>query len=166
MTQSIFSPAFSFAIAALLVAAAVSDFRRFTIPNWIVLSLIVLWLFRLAVSAIAGTALLPMTVSALAALAVLAAGAFVFQHGWLGGGDVKLLAATVLWLPAGQAVGFLSLVALLGGALAAVVVAAARLLRPAVAGPDGSRPVAGLRLPYGIAIAGAGLLILFDLIRF
>lgn len=166
MTQSIFSPAFSFAIAALLVAAAVSDFRRFTIPNWIVLSLIVLWLVRLAISAVAGAALLPMAFSALAALAVLAGGAFAFQRGWLGGGDVKLLAATVLWLPAGQAVDFLSLVALLGGALAAITIVAARLLRPAVAGPEGSRPVVGLRLPYGVAIAGAGLLILFDLIRF
>jgi len=166
MTQSIFSSAFPFAIAALLVAAAVSDFRRFTIPNWIVLSLIVLWLFRLAGSAVAGAALLPMAFSALAALAVLAAGAFAFQRGWLGGGDVKLLAATVLWLPAGQAVDFLSLVALLGGALAAIAIVAARLLRPAVAGVDGNRPVAGLRLPYGVAISGAGLLILFDVIRF
>ncbi len=166
MTQSIFSPAFSFAIAALLVAAAVSDFRRFTIPNWIVLSLIVFWLFRLAFSAIAGAALLPMAFSVLTALAVLAGGAFAFQRGWLGGGDVKLLAATVLWLPAGRAVDFLSLVALLGGALAAIAIIAARLVRPAAAGPDGSRPVAGLRLPYGVAISGAGLLLMFDLIRF
>ena len=69
-------------------------------------------------------------------------------------------------MAAGQAVDFLSLVALLGGALAAITIVAARLLRPAVAGPEGSRPVVGLRLPYGVAIAGAGLLILFDLIRF
>lgn len=163
----------SFALAsgagALLIAAAVSDLRRFTIPNWIVLALVVLYAIRCGMAAAAGAALAPMALAVLLALAVLAAGAVAFQRGWLGGGDVKLLAAAALWMPAGRLPDFLALVALLGGVLAVLALIAARLSRPVAAGgaanDSGRCRLADTRLPYGVAISGAALLILLDLIE-
>lgn len=165
MTMPTSSLAFAVGAGTLLLAAAVSDMRRFTIPNWICLALVVLYAVRGGAGAAAGTALAPMLVPVPFALAILVAGAFVFQRGWLGGGDVKLLAAASLWIPAERLLDFLTLVALLGGVLATVVLIAAWFLRPAVAGQAGGRPLASVRLPYGVAISGAGMLILFDIVN-
>jgi prepilin peptidase CpaA len=152
--------AFDLSAGLLLITAAVSDVRRLTIPNWIILALIVLYAVRcitaLASAEASPTMLLPIP----PALAVLLAGAFAFQRGWLGGGDVKLLAATSLWLPPERLPDFLTLVALFGGALALLVLAGAKL---AAAGLPG-RAVSDIRLPYGVAISSAGLVTLFGIV--
>lgn len=142
-------------VGVLLLAAAVSDLRRFTIPNWISLALVALYL---GAGAAAGTPAAVLALPLLLATAVLLAGAVAFARGWLGGGDVKLLAAASLWVPPAQLPGFLVLVAMLGGALAALVLAAA-LIRRATAAAEGS--LASIRLPYGVAISAAGMLTLF-----
>jgi len=81
---------------------------------------------------------------ALAAFAVLAA---LFAFGAMGGGDVKLLTALALWVQPDWFLKLLVVMALLGGALT-IVLAAVHMLR-------GRKDK--LAIPYGVAIACAGL---------
>ena len=85
--------------------------------------------------------------------AVLLVGTFMFGRGWMGGGDVKLLAACALWFDLSS--GWKALVAIsLAGGIEAVAVILLRTLH----WPDSLRqrvlllkPREGI--PYGIAIA-------------
>ena len=83
---------FASALLALLAFAAWWDLRVHRIPNALPLAVVGLWLGALALGAcgppLAGLA----TVATL-----LAAGIAVWRFGWLGGGDVKLVAALGLW---------------------------------------------------------------------
>ena len=117
----------------------------------------------------------------------LAAGAGVFlvalfcwRRGWMGGGDVKLLAACSLLVPPGALLSLLFVTSLVGGLLAVVYLVLGRVLpaarQPAVGtlAPARSRALA-LRiwqverhrmlrrgpLPYGCAIAGAAVILMF-----
>lgn len=65
----------------------------------------------------------------------------------MGGGDVKLLTALALWIEPGMFAGLIILMALLGGVLT-VIMMIARAIR------GGSERLA---IPYGVAIALAGL---------
>ena len=102
------------------------------------------------------------------ALAVFLGGAVLFARGWLGGGDVKLLSAATLWAGAPQALGLLVVTGLLGGALALILLspfgriapAARRLLGPPDTPPSHpGAPEPAVPVPYGVAIAGAGLIV-------
>jgi prepilin peptidase CpaA len=81
---------------------------------------------------------------ALAAFAVLAG---LFALGAMGGGDVKLLSALALWIQPAWFLKLLVVMALLGGVLT-IAFAAAHMLR-------GRKE--RLAIPYGVAIACAGL---------
>ena len=81
---------------------------------------------------------------ALAAFAVLAG---LFALGAMGGGDVKLLTALALWVQPAWFIKLLVVMALLGGVLT-IVFAAWHMLR-------GRKE--RLAIPYGVAIACAGL---------
>ena len=81
---------------------------------------------------------------ALAAFAVLAA---LFALGAMGGGDVKLLTALALWTPPARFFELLIVMALLGGLLT-IVFGAWHFMR---------RRKDRLAIPYGVAIACAGL---------
>jgi prepilin peptidase CpaA len=97
--------------ALVLIAAAYRDARSLTIPNYLVGILTALALVN---------ALIMGSWSALGwlgALGVLAVGFLMWKAGLMGAGDVKLAAASLLWLP-GQVSEFLFLVAVLGGLLA------------------------------------------------
>jgi prepilin peptidase CpaA len=85
---------------------------------------------------------------------VFLAGAFVFHFGAIGGGDVKLIAAGVLWTGAGAAGEFLLATAIAGGVLAGAFLLQARLAPR----PEGAARVRPPSLPYGIAIAAGGIL--------
>ena len=80
--------------AFLMLMAAWTDLAKFTIPNWIPGVMIALWLA-------AAPLVSPSWASAGLSLAVfagvLALGLALWAPGWLGGGDVKLLAAGALW---------------------------------------------------------------------
>jgi prepilin peptidase CpaA len=141
--------------AGLMTAAAVEDFRRLVIPNTIVLGLCVLWPLQLASAAtisLGGSA-----GAVLCAAAVFATGALLFWRGWMGGGDVKLLAAATLWAGPATTPKLLIVTAMLGG-----VVAVARLsplaLR-AVSAPALLGDIRRVPVPYGVAIAGAALIV-------
>lgn len=75
--------------------------------------------------------------------------ALLFAFNMIGGGDVKLLAALGLWLPAEALLSMLWAMALIGGVIAAVMLIHRRLA-PAPAG-DAPRPAP--EVPYGVAIA-------------
>jgi prepilin peptidase CpaA len=96
-----------------------------------------------------------------------------WRRGWLGGGDVKLLAAAALLVAPGRVPGLILAVALAGGVLAVVYM----LLRAALPDPDGSRPTARLLrilrieqwrirrrapLPYASAICGGAVFMLLS----
>lgn len=132
-------------LAALLVAAAVWDLRKREIPNPIVVGVALLAIpFWWAT----GLALWPdVALQIGVALIVFAAFAGMFACGWMGGGDVKLLAALALWLPWQAVVMMLVIMSFAGGVLTLAMVIWNRLRRPA----------ATLEIPYGVAIAFAGL---------
>lgn len=139
------------ALAAGLFCSAmlhviVTDLRERRISNRTVAALGVLWI---PVALAAGMPAGDMAGAAGAAALVFAAGLACFAAGWVGGGDVKLAAAAVLWLGPGQAVPFLLLASLIGGVIALGAVAAAWRAGSV------ARPV-----PYGPALALAGLALL------
>jgi prepilin peptidase CpaA len=146
---------------ALMIAAAVGDFRRLVIPNWLVLALCALWPLHIATTGAVALATVP--ISIFVAAAVLAAGAFLFARGLVGGGDVKLLAAASLWAGPSGVLRLLLMTALCGGALALAFLAALGRLSDAgrripqagaaMVGP-GSTPI-----PYGVAISAAALIV-------
>lgn len=142
------------ALILLLVAAAVGDVRRLTIPNGLCASVAVLALPYWAAS---GSAFWPgfawQLGFALIMFAVLAA---LFAAGVMGGGDVKLLAALALWLPVRAYVEMMMLVAVAGG-----VLTLALLIRHRLRKREG-RP----EIPYGVAIAvGAAVMLAEPLVK-
>jgi len=151
------------AFAALMLLAAIEDLRRLVIPNALTLSLCVLWpLYALTVSTPLGA------LSALGcAVAIFLVGALLFSRGYIGGGDVKLLAVAVLWAGPARTVPVLLLTALLGGMLALflMIPPAAQLatLARAKLGPGEAAVKSGMAtpVPYGIAIAAAALIVIF-----
>ncbi len=109
------------ALGLLLVSVGIEDARVRNIANWknaAIALLAPLWWWA------NGLALWP-DVAIQLGVAALVFGFFVgaFTIGQMGGGDVKLLGALALWLPAQSLIGMLMLMALIGGALTLVMVA-------------------------------------------
>lgn len=139
-----------------LIAAGASDVIRYEIPN------------SLSVALVAGFALLaavlplPVIVDhVLVGLTVLGVMTILFAAGVCGGGDVKLLSATALWMGWVRLPEFLLLTALAGGVLALVLLASRRLAASRLLAATGARPrrlfARASGVPYGVAIATAGL---------
>jgi prepilin peptidase CpaA len=149
---------------AVMAVAAFEDFRRLTIPNLLPLLLCAAWPFYVAAVPSPDGAVSGILGAIGAALAVFLAGAVLFARGWLGGGDVKLLAAATLWAGAAQTLGLLLVTGILGGALALILLSplggfalAARSLLGHPVFPE--VPGSAIPVPYGVAIAGAGLIV-------
>ena len=135
------------AASTLLIAAALSDARRYRIPN--ALSLGLLFLFP----AFVFTAPVPIAWDQhLVIFGLTLAGGFVlFARKFIGAGDVKLLAALSLW--AGPAfIGLLLFVTAIAGGLLSLVVAALRFWHQRT-----KKGLLQIPVPYGIAIALGGL---------
>ena len=148
---------------AILLAAALHDIATRTVPNWMA--------GLLALLGVASQLLhFPQYSGFLAGLIVFLASAICWRRGWMGGGDVKLLAAASLVLPPGNVVMFIAAVALSGAVLAVIYLAARRV----IAAPSTRRPqhliARALRaeqwrihragpLPYALAIAAGFLFI-------
>jgi prepilin peptidase CpaA len=131
-------------LAAMLIVAASGDLRTRTIPNWlnatIALMAIPFWIFS-------GLSFWPEIVSQIGiAIIVFLLFAIAFRFGAMGGGDVKMVAALALWLPAGAVLKLLVIMSLAGGVLTMVM-----LLRHRAA-KSGEE----LEIPYGVAIAFGG----------
>jgi prepilin peptidase CpaA len=155
-------PAFDLAAAAvaaaffaILAAIALSDLIRLRIPNALTLGLLALYPLHVILAREA-VAVLPAL--GLAAL-VFALGAAIFATGRIGGGDVKLLSVVALWAGPDLIFSTLVLTALIGGAMAIVMLSPLRFVL-AFASESLSLPalrevVLGRHLPYGVAIAAA-----------
>ncbi|MEP9367577.1 prepilin peptidase [Xanthobacter sp. VNH20] len=129
--------------AALAVVIA-TDLSRRIIPNLIIFALAGGFAVLVASGRVDE---LPLRL--MLAAGVLAAGFWLFAHDLIGAGDAKLAAALALWLDPSQLPAF----ALICGVLGALLVGGVTLW--ARGGWRGLR-MAG-SLPYGVALAGAGL---------
>jgi prepilin peptidase CpaA len=145
--------------AAALAGAGASDLVRYQIPN--AASLLLVGGFLLIAPALPSVTVVA---HASAAIAVLIIGAIAFEAGIFGGGDAKLFAATALWMGWQHLAAFFLLTAVAGGLLALVLLAARRLAdkRPQLRrGHWYSRLLSnGEGVPYGLAIAASGLVLL------
>ncbi len=152
LTQLVFVFCVSYAI--------VSDLRRLIIPNWIPIALAVT--FPVFALLHAGGDRIPAHV-AVTVLVFLISMIF-FVADWMGGGDIKLLAAIILWLGPSAAPEFLMVMSLLGAALAITLMIVRSF--PSAADPWGQTIVARRvielarlgQCPYGVAIGAAALM--------
>jgi prepilin peptidase CpaA len=143
----------------LMIFAALADLFTMTIPNRVSLVLIAAY-FILALYLRVPLATVGLHVSC--GLAMLALTFMMFQMGWIGGGDAKLAAATALWLGWPSLFEYGLVASLIGGALTVAILALRHYDLPEKLLSVGF--VAKLAeknggVPYGIALALAGLMI-------
>lgn len=144
---------------AAMAFAAATDLITMTVPNRIVLALVAG--FFLA-APLAGLSWSDIGVHIAVACVALAVGFALFAPGWIGGGDAKLFAATALWLGPNFLVVYSLTASLIGGLLTLFILYMRHLPLPSALNDQGWL----LKLhdkkegvPYGIALAAAGLLI-------
>jgi prepilin peptidase CpaA len=152
------------ASTGLLLIASLHDLVARTVPNWLAAALAVL---GIGLRVIGGSLLIGLG----AGLAVFVVAAICWRRGWMGGGDVKLLAASAIVVPPSLVLSFVAAVAICGGVLALLYLLARRLVSP----PHSARPRTFLArvlrverwrisrggpLPYACAIAAGGLFVL------
>ena len=137
------------ALALLLVSAGIEDARTREIANWKNAAIALLapaWWW------VNGIGLWPdLAVQLGVALLVFALFFGAFCMGQMGGGDVKMIGALALWLPLQPLVWMLVVMSLLGGALTLLFLIE-RWVRRTREAP--------IEIPYGVAIAIAGLMTL------
>jgi len=144
---------------AMMAFAASSDLFTMTIANRV--SLILVGGFAV-LAVMTGMSGVDMLAHAGAGAAVLVVVFGFFACGWIGGGDAKLAAATVLWLGFAHLADYLVYASLLGGALTLLIIQFRTVPLPhMLAGREWAerlhRGDAGV--PYGIALAAAALLV-------
>ena len=150
--------------AVAMAIAAYEDFRRFIIPNLVPAILCIAWPLHFAAS----PSLLGGGAAIGCALTVFIVGAVLYHWKAVGAGDVKLLTAATLWAGASGIPSLLMLTGVLGGAIAvfllmpggAQIVEMVRSLvsrSPAVTEHGLKMP-----MPYGVAIAGAALIVVLS----
>ncbi len=139
----------------------VSDFRKLIIPNWAPVALISAFMLFAAVH----LGWRAITAHLAVAAVVFAVTTAFFVAGWMGGGDVKLLAATALWMGPEHGALFTVLVALLGAVLASTLLLIKQhgeLMGQSIWGFPFFRRLAELaqsgECPYGVAIGVAALI--------
>jgi prepilin peptidase CpaA len=150
MTNGAFTEILLGILALLLVVAAVIDVRTFTISNRLNLAVALMaplywWSAHLPLWPDIG-------IQVAIAAGVFALLAVAFYAGMMGGGDVKLAAALALWFSPASTLRFLVFMSIAGGVLTLVVVGLHRLKKKP------GKP----EVPYGVAIAAGGLLILIQ----
>lgn len=139
--------------SVLMLYAAYSDLRAYTLPNFISLLLIAGFVLIVAIT-LPPLSLIGWHVGV--AVIAFAIGFGMFAMGQFGGGDVKVIAALGLWFGPNNFLAFLTLMALLGGLLAVILILFRRvkiserwLENPSIRGLHS--PENGI--PYGVAIA-------------
>ena len=144
---------------AAMAFAAAFDLFTMTIPNRISLALVAAFCL---IAPISGLPWQTIAIHVATGFGMLVVGIVLFARGVVGGGDAKLLAAASLWLGFDSLFEFLTMVAMLGGVLAVVILA----YRKAV--PEGflGQPQWLVKLhskesgiPYGVAISAAAMIL-------
>ncbi len=136
-------------LGALLLSAGIEDARTREIANAknaAIALLAPLWWVAIGLDPWPGMAIQ-------LGVAVLAFAFFAGAHalGQMGGGDVKMIGALALWLAPDGLMRMLMVMAIAGGALTLAFLVEGRVRR---------RDLAKIEVPYGVAIAIAGLLAL------
>lgn len=135
-------------VGALLLSAGIQDVRSREIANWknaAIALLAPLWWLAIGLDVWPG-----MAVQLLVAVLVFALFVGAFAMGQMGGGDVKLIGALALWLTPLRVLDMLLVMSVIGGALTVAMLVERRW----------RRSDAAIEVPYGVAIALAGLLAL------
>jgi prepilin peptidase CpaA len=170
-------PVLMMSAGGLVLVAALWDVFSRRIPNLLPLIIAALYLVQAAI--VGDWASLPWHL--LCGMGVLVVGIMIFALGWLGGGDVKLLAALALWAGPDHLILLLLMTCLAGGVLALAYVLPIILSRnPAISnGIDWffvkilrkpapliqTSKTLGLQLPYGVAIAAAGFVVFYQFFK-
>lgn len=143
---------------AAMAFAAATDIFTMTVPNRIALALVASF-FLLA--PMVGLGWTEIGLHVLVGFAALALAFGCFARGWIGGGDAKLFAATTLWLGPQVLLTYSLTTAMIGGVLTLGLLFWRNLPLPAAL--VGQNWLVRLHdtkegIPYGIALAAAGLL--------
>lgn len=145
MTGEFFRIALLVLLAALLIAAAITDLRSRIISNRLNLAIA---LFAPLYWLACGLPAWPdMALQVALGVGMFTLFAALFALGMMGGGDVKLLAAVALWFPWQALAVLLVIMAVAGGAITLGTLIHHRL----------TRRIGQPEVPYGVAIALAGL---------
>jgi prepilin peptidase CpaA len=147
---------------AAMAFAAASDLVSMTISNRVSLALVAGFL---VVAWLTGMSWGDMGRHLLAGALVLVIAFGFFARGWIGGGDAKLAAATALWLGFSHLLEYLVIASVAGGALTLLLLQLRTLPVPGFL--SGQKWILRLHsldagIPYGIALAIAGLLVYPD----
>jgi prepilin peptidase CpaA len=158
VTWTILSPPALILFPALMTLSGCMDLLTYKIPNR-VCAMVVLGFFVVAACLRVPMAVVLLNVSC--AVAVLAITFAMFSFKWIGGGDAKLAAATALWLGWSSILDY-GLVAALCGGILTLALLSARMIQPPAA-LNRYAWIARLTdkkagVPYGIALAAAGLM--------
>jgi prepilin peptidase CpaA len=140
----------------LLAVAAYGDVQTRRIPNALAATVAAVGLVRIAVTGDFSAALYTLAASA----AVFVTTFLLFWRGLIGGGDVKLMAAAVLLVGYHDLIAFLFVMSICGALIALAILVTHKLaLQRATAPPVQTPPdpPAKLTVPYGVAIAAAGI---------
>ena len=144
---------------AAMAMAAATDLLSMTVPNWISLLLIA----GFAVLApLVGLGWIDIGLHAALAAAALVVAFTLFSFGWIGGGDAKLFAATCLWMGPELTLIYAIYAGLIGGVLSLAILGLRSVPLPAMLDSQGwlaRLHSAKEGVPYGIALAAAGLLV-------
>ncbi len=165
-----------FLFAAAMIWAAVSDFKSFILSNRLCLSVAGLYLIFISVLFMIGT---PPSWSYLGysfaiAIIVFLILLLLFAYGFIGGGDVKLIPAVLLWAGPAYAIEFILITTLCGG-IVAILTICCRYLKSYLSSQKSSENInlsmsesselvnKENNIPYGIGISVGGLYVAFQL---
>ena len=132
-------------LAVLMIVAAVSDLRTRTISNRLNAAIALLAIPFWIASGLALWPEIPLQFGAAFAVFMVFAGLFALDA--MGGGDVKMIGAVMLWIPLYLYFPMLTIMAIGGGILSAVMLIQSKI-RPSDK---------AIEVPYGLAIAAGGL---------
>lgn len=150
MNLVLLSPIWLVAILIIVLAiAAVEDVVRLRISN---LTCIAVFVGAIAAMALHGLGIV-LWQNVMVFAFILTIGTAAFAAGWLGGGDVKLLAAIGLWLNFSTALSVMVAILIAGGVLGLLFLLA-RVVRRSTE-PNDRRS----KVPYGLAIVGGALFV-------
>jgi prepilin peptidase CpaA len=145
-------------LVASMLAVIYFDVTRFIIPNWLVGSLLIAYPLAVILSPVA----VDWKMALVGMLGVFALGYVIFALRVMGGGDVKLIIVLSLWVGLEKLAVFGINFAIIGGVFTLFLLLVRKII-PVVAG-SGKKLPRIIRnkepVPYGVAIAGAFLLML------
>ncbi|MEQ1889589.1 MAG: prepilin peptidase [Alphaproteobacteria bacterium] len=142
----------------IMAAAAIYDLVTYTIPHFAPVLLTGMFIIFAVWQGLSWPVLIDHTG---VGIAMLIAGWALFAFGLMGGGDVKLFAATSLWMGWGGIVNYLIMFSICGGVLALVLLLFRRLPLPVRLSGHGWVAVLHNKeqgVPYGIALTIGALL--------